>query len=119
MISFLLCLALLIIGYFVYGDVYKRQVVAGEQEDGCKAEQRKVDAIAAGMGGDGIQAIGRRDDAQDVYKRQFQRRSVRSSMEFYFHFNLIMGRSPGFGSYTSNFPPCSDSLSLRLHSLTV
>ena len=26
-------------------------------------------------------------------------------MEFYFHFNLTMGRSPGFGSYTSNFAP--------------
>ena len=39
----------------------------------------------------------------DVYKRQptphplpFQRESVRSSMEFYLHFNLDMGRSPGF-----------------------
>ena len=42
-----------------------QHVVAGEQEDGCKAEQRKVDAIAAGMGSDGIQAVGRRDDAHD------------------------------------------------------
>ena len=38
-------------------------------------------------------------------------------MEFYFHFNLTMGRSPGFGSYTSNFAPYSDSLSLRLRQL--
>ena len=33
----------------------------------------------------------------------FQRESVRSSMEFYLHFNLDMGRSPGFGSNTTDF----------------
>ena len=39
-------------------------------------------------------------------------------MEFYLHFNLDMGRSPGFGSNTTDFiPPYSDSLSLRLRSL--
>ena len=32
----------------------------------------------------------------------FQRRSVRSSMELYLHFNLIMGRSPGFGPNVCN-----------------
>ena len=33
----------------------------------------------------------------------FQRESVRSSMEFYLHFNLDMGRSPGFGSNITDF----------------
>ena len=42
-----------------------QHVVAGEQEDGCKAKQRKVDAIAAGVGGNGIQAVGRGDDAHN------------------------------------------------------
>ena len=32
----------------------------------------------------------------------FNRRLVRSSMKFYFHFNLPMDRSPGFGSTPSN-----------------
>ena len=36
-------------------------------------------------------------DRPTVHPPPFQRRSVRSSMEFYFHFNLTMGRSPGFG----------------------
>ena len=44
----------------------------------------------------------------------FNRRLVRSSMEFYLHFNLAMDRSPGFGSTSCNFTPSSDSLSLRL-----
>ena len=44
----------------------------------------------------------------------FNRRLVRSSMEFYSHFNLAMDRSPGFGSTTCNYSPCSNSLSLRL-----
>ena len=35
-------------------------------------------------------------------------------MGFYPHFNLLMGRSPGFGSMATNFTPYSDSLSLRL-----
>ena len=38
----------------------------------------------------------------------FQRESVRPSMKFYLHFSLAMGRSPGFGSYTSNLSPYSD-----------
>ena len=33
----------------------------------------------------------------------FQRESVRSSIEFYLNFNLDMGRSPGFGSNTTDF----------------
>ena len=33
----------------------------------------------------------------------FNRRLVRSSMEFYSHFNLLMDRSPGFGSTACNF----------------
>ena len=44
----------------------------------------------------------------------FNRRLVRSSMNFYVHFNLAMDRSPGFGSALSNSSPSSDSLSLRL-----
>ena len=37
----------------------------------------------------------------------FNRRLVRSSMEFYSHFNLAMDRSPGFGSTSCNsFRPC-------------
>ena len=44
----------------------------------------------------------------------FNRRLVRSSMKFYFHFNLPMDRSPGFGSTTRDCTPSSDSLSLRL-----
>ena len=44
----------------------------------------------------------------------FNRRLVRSSMNFYVHFNLAMDRSPGFGSTSCNYTPSSDSLSLRL-----
>ena len=44
----------------------------------------------------------------------FNRCLVRSSMNFYAHFNLAMDRSPGFGSTSCNFSPLSDSLSLRL-----
>ena len=35
-----------------------------------------------------------------------RRRAVRSSMEFYLHFNLDMARSPSFGSIAYNFTPC-------------
>ena len=35
----------------------------------------------------------------------FNRRLVRSSMKFYFHFNLPMDRSPGFGSTSCNSGP--------------
>ena len=37
-------------------------------------------------------------------------------MEFYLHFSLAMDRSPGFGSNTTNFAPCSDSLASYIHS---
>ena len=44
---------------------------------------------------------------------------VRSSITFYGNFNLDMDRSPGFGSTNTNFTPCSDSVSLRLHTFSV
>ena len=40
---------------------------------------------------------------------------VRSSIAFYGNFNLDMDRSPGFGSTLTDFTPCSDLVSLRLH----
>ncbi|EDT83633.1 hypothetical protein CBB_A0129 [Clostridium botulinum Bf] len=43
---------------------------------------------------------------------------VRSSTRFYSRFNLAMDRSPGFGSTPCNFSPFSDSVSLRLHTLS-
>ena len=45
----------------------------------------------------------------------FQRLSVRSSSWCYLTFNLPKGRSLGFASTPSDYPPCSDSLSLRIH----
>ena len=36
------------------------------------------------------------------HPRTFQRTWVRSSTQFYFRFNLLMDRSPGFGSTPSN-----------------
>ena len=45
----------------------------------------------------------------------FQRLSVRSSSWCYLTFNLPKGRSLGFASTPSDYPPCSDSLSLRMH----
>ena len=47
----------------------------------------------------------------------FQRLSVRSSSQCYLTFNLTKGRSLGFASTPSDYSPCSDSLSLRLHIL--
>ena len=44
----------------------------------------------------------------------FQRLSVRSSSWCYPTFNLPKGRSLGFASTTTDYTPCSDSLSLRL-----
>ena len=44
----------------------------------------------------------------------FQRLLVRSSRWCYPSFNLPKGRSLGFASTPSDYPPCSDSLSLRL-----
>ena len=50
-----------------------------------------------------------------VHPEAFQRLSVRSSSQCYLTFNLAKGRSLGFASTPSDYPPCSDSLSLRLH----
>ena len=47
----------------------------------------------------------------------FQRLLVRSSRWCYPSFNLPKGRSLGFASTPSDYTPCSDSLSLRLHIL--
>ena len=45
----------------------------------------------------------------------FQRLLVRSSRWCYPSFNLPKGRSLSFASTPSDYPPCSDSLSLRIH----
>ena len=45
----------------------------------------------------------------------FQRLLVRSSRWCYPSFNLPKGRSLGFASTPSDYPPYSDSLSLRMH----
>ena len=45
----------------------------------------------------------------------FQRLLVRSSRWCYPSFNLPKGRSLGFASTPSDYTPCSDSLSLRIH----
>ena len=39
-------------------------------------------------------------------------------MGFYAHFNLDMDRSPGFGPYACNLTPYSDSVSLRLRTIS-
>ena len=48
----------------------------------------------------------------------FNTNVVRTSTEFYFRFILSMDRSPGFGSTTCNLLPYSDSVSLRLRTLS-
>ena len=48
----------------------------------------------------------------------FNTNVVRTSTEFYFRFILSMDRSPGFGSTTRNYTPYSDSVSLRLRTLS-
>ena len=50
-----------------------------------------------------------------IHWNTFQRISIRSSSQCYLTFNLIMGRSLGFASTPFDYPPSSDSLSLRLH----
>ena len=50
-----------------------------------------------------------------AHPEAFQRLSVRSSRQCYLSFNLAKGRSLGFASTPSDYPPCSDSLSLRIH----
>ena len=49
-----------------------------------------------------------------AHPEAFQRLLVRSSRWCYPAFNLTKGRSLGFASAPSDYPPCSDSLSLRL-----
>ena len=49
--------------------------------------------------------------------KAFQRLPIRSSSWCYPTFNLAKGRSLGFASTPPDWPPCSDSLSLRLHTL--
>ena len=49
-----------------------------------------------------------------AHPEAFQRLSVRSSRQCYLSFNLAKGRSLGFASTPSDYPPYSDSLSLRL-----
>src|SRR5579864_8810144 len=44
---------------------------------------------------------------------------VRASTACYCGFTLTMDSSRGFGSTPSDFAPCSDSLSLRLHNLSL
>ena len=50
-----------------------------------------------------------------AHPEAFQRLLVRSSNWCYPDFNLAKGRSLGFASTPSDYAPCSDSLSLRLH----
>ena len=49
-----------------------------------------------------------------THPKTFQRQRVRSSTSSYTRFNLVMDRSPSFGSTASDLTPYSDSLSLRL-----
>ena len=50
-----------------------------------------------------------------AHPEAFQRLLVRPSNWCYPDFSLAKGRSLGFASTPSDYAPCSDSLSLRLH----
>ena len=50
-----------------------------------------------------------------AHPEAFQRLLVRPSIWCYPDFSLAKGRSLGFASAPSDWTPCSDSLSLRLH----
>ena len=50
-----------------------------------------------------------------AHPEAFQRLLVRTSIWCYPDFILAKGRSLGFASTPSDYTPCSDSLSLRLH----
>ena len=52
------------------------------------------------------------------HPKTFQRQRVRSSTVCYHSFNLSMGRSQSFASTPTDYTPYSDSLSLRLRSLS-
>jgi hypothetical protein len=50
-----------------------------------------------------------------VHPKTFQRLLVRTSIPCYRNFILTKGRSQSFASTPTDYPPYSDSLSLRLH----
>ena len=50
-----------------------------------------------------------------VHPKTFQRLLVRTSIPCYRNFILTKGRSQSFASTPTDYAPCSDSLSLRLH----
>ena len=50
-----------------------------------------------------------------AHPEAFQRLLVRPSRWCYPSFSLAKGRSHGFASAPSDYAPCSDSLSLRIH----
>ena len=52
-----------------------------------------------------------------THPKTFQRQPVRTSTLCYQSFTLVMGRSQGFASASTNYTPYSDSLSLRLRAL--
>ena len=52
------------------------------------------------------------------HPKAFQRLPVRTSKVCYHVFILPMRRSLGFASASADFTPCSDSLSLRLRTLS-
>ena len=52
-----------------------------------------------------------------AHPKSLQRPQVRASTRCYPRFTLAMGSSPGFGSGPRHSAPCSDSLSLWLHTL--
>ena len=52
-----------------------------------------------------------------VHPKTFQRLLVRTSIPCYRNFILTKGRSQSFASTPTDYAPCSDSLSLRLHDL--
>ena len=53
-----------------------------------------------------------------VHPKAFQRLPVRTSNVCYHVFILTMRRSLGFASAPDDYTPCSDSLSLRLRTLS-
>ena len=52
------------------------------------------------------------------HPKAFQRLPVRTSIVCYHNFILLMRRSLGFASTPADSAPCSDSLSLRLRTLS-
>ena len=87
--------------------MYKRQLQGGAHVPAAE-RQGGIQPVAHPA-----EQVDKVDDVLDVYKRQ-----VRPSMEFYLHFSLDMDRSPGFGPNATNWTPFSDSVSLRLQTLS-